>query len=486
MITDLTNETKQLIAQNKSNEYKIADFKKQINKIETMLVAIKANEASYSREKLMALQIWLNEYQEYIEECEAILNELEINPAINENDCKKLLQYITVYNERQKELQINSPNVISQISNLHNILHNLNIYYQNLFGTTEILIDKTTLPNKKDDHYSLEEYLAYVQDFYRRQTYKDQISAEFQKEQELEEQFQKIASEPILPENPIKKINVPPFLQEYQEKYDQKQVLKRQENALLYQKKLQSLLTDETINPSLKALLEQELARVKNISAEEYANLKMNLHIPTPSISPDVILHNLKTGTPYYEETKLQEFPTISNPYQDLDIPSFIGKQGKKYTRVGKTTPTLTELIRKFGKTIGVACALALLTSQNDYDQVLGSDYMLNEYLNFDNIVDFGDSVNLKSQALCYSDGKVDKEEPSIKTIPLYNLDIPRKVEGLFLIKDQEIIEVHSSSERNYYLEKGYQVLSIKTFDGFYKSDDVKNIIKREMTRFGK
>ena len=478
MIAELTNETEKLIAQNKNKEYQIKDFQNVLIKIENILLNFKANKENLTKETMFEIQIWLNKYQEYLEECEKIAEKLSITPYMNEEDCKRLLQYITIFNERKQEIQIDSPNIVSQISNLHNILHNLNFYYQNMFQTKENLIEPTSLPNKKDDHYTLQEYLAYIRTFFARNLNTEETINKIKEEQNLEREFLSAITNPVLPETPIENVTMPTFLEEYQKDYDNQEILKRKKAALIYQEKLQNELKKIPQDSSMFNMINQEITRLKNISEEQFANLRINLNIPNIDMESTSILAYLKLQEAFPNEAVLKGYPTLLK--SEIEIPAFMQNR-KKYELKDRTKEPLTSIIKKFSKTIAVACALSLITSNQDYQQVLGNEKENEEYLDFDNFINFGDEIILKQQAYAYNRANV-FDKTSLKTIPLYSLDTPRTVSKIFLIKDNKIIEVHSYEERNFYLEKGYIILSVYALDGYYNIKDTETI-KKEVHR---
>ena len=96
MIAELTNETEKLIAQNKNKEYQIKDFQNVLIKIENIILNFKANKENLTKETMFEIQIWLNKYQEYLEECEKIAEKLSITPYMNEEDCKRRSAYRTL------------------------------------------------------------------------------------------------------------------------------------------------------------------------------------------------------------------------------------------------------------------------------------------------------------------------------------------------------------------------------------------------------
>ena len=476
MRTDLNQETERFIVQNKSKDRQINDFIKDLQKIEKLSVNFKDNRGTFSKKEILSMQIWLYQYRDYLKDCEKLAKIFSTSPSLNENDCRILLQYVTIFHERKQDLKIDSANIVSQISNLHNILHNLNYHYQKKFQVKENFIEPKILPNKIDNYSSLEEYLSYIKDFFAANINIQQKIEKIKEELDLEEKFQALISEPVLPTSPFKNVNMPPFLEKYQQEYYYQEMLKRKNAATVYEKKLQNELIKIPQDSNMGSIIKKEIKRIRNISEDQYADIYLNLNIPNINMETTSILTYLKLQEPFPKEISSKEYPSLSN--KELNIPSFMIDR-KKYVPKGKTDESLTKIISKYLKSLGIACALALLITPKDYQKVLGNEFFAEKEIEFDNAINFGDEIVLKEGAVCYETGNI--LEPNISKIsPLYSLDTLREVKSIFLVKGDDVIETHSYAERNYYLELGYKLLSIGVFDGYYKIEDTK-LIKKGM-----
>ena len=71
------------------------------------------------------------------------------------------------------------------------------------------------------------------------------------------------------------------------------------------------------------------------------------------------------------------------------------------------------------------------------------------------------------------------KVRETSQKIPLYAPDYPRTVIALFMKSPKnEIIEIHEDRERNFYLEQGYEMLSVGLIDGYFRINDVVSLEK--------
>ena len=81
--------------------------------------------------------------------------------------------------------------------------------------------------------------------------------------------------------------------------------------------------------------------------------------------------------------------------------------------------------------------------------------------INFDDYINLGDFVHLKNFNVFAYSSPILAEDTRKK--PLYNSELPRIVEKVFMESpNQEVIEIHEERERNYYLEQGYKIISVK------------------------
>lgn len=498
MLDELQKETQLLLVQNKDPDKKTVDFKRQLEKIENLIVRIAATDhiESYDdrRKNMEKLQAWLNKNSEFIDACRLIYKQMEENAAWKEKECKVLLQYVTIFFERKESLDLTSGNIVSQITNRHNILKKLNKCYQMVFQVKEDLISESILPMKKNEDMSLEEYQQMVRDFFAREEFQKQEMMRLKEEEEREEKFAQKVREPIVTTTPMLDVKIPDFLQEYIDQSTQEKIFERKQNFELYLDKLYRQMdwyenlknTDPVFYENTKMeqqMVAEEINRLHTVSHEDLENTKKDLNIPAASMDIYSILQYLVLHKPYPKENLvLKEYPNLAEKkIQLMDIRRNKSK-GKPYSYKRRTLPNITERIKRIRRALVAAALLVTFTPNLETEAFLSNDLLAEAEspIDFDYFINLGDAIVLNSYTVfSYTDGFADQNKESVKKIPLYAPDIPRTVERLFLVRDNEIIEVHSASERNYYLELGYVPFSVGTFDGFYKVSDV-TVIKKE------
>ena len=456
LINKLMFTTKQMILDNKSSDNTIDNFRKKVNSIEALLISIiddqnKTKDLQSRREKILELQIWLNDYQEYMDECGLILDRINSNPNYSEQGCLNLIRYVTLYQELESKIDYNNV-LYSKISNLHNILEKINEAYHAVFDVVDDLISRDSLPVKKTNDVTDEEYQIYVSDFFGRKKSKKAVV----KEDISEEKNDKKAHLNISivsgsnDEYLIRKRNLDIYKNKLYKKMDEF----KSQIHLFNQQSLE-----------LQTVLTNEINRVQNITEDDLKDLKKDLKLFSPSTNIETIMQALIAR--YHINSSAYTLPVLTD--KELDVLPVFQQTNNKKNRNYKEKRVIKKQF-DFGGKILAALKYLGFNEANIKDKI-----DINETFDYDMFINIGDVVNLKDyNVYCYKDMNL-----KIPQIPLYGPETTRYVEKLYMTNNENIVEVTGQVERNYYLEFGYKPFAIKCFDGYYKVSDVV-IVERE------
>lgn len=446
LINNLINVTKIFIEDNKSKNNSLKNVKNKLDHIDKLLLKIMEDynqtlETEKRKEKLLELQSWINNYQEHIEQCKIILEKYEITKNYSEKSCLNLILYITLFFEMKQKINLNSLNesVIGKITNLHNILEQINYAYRNIFYTDEDLIDKNSLPVKITPDVTEEEYLKYVEVFYGKEKVKEEIISEKNDKPNIY----------ILEDN----------MTEYEKRSRDLEIYKRKLNKKLTELKNKIYLIGDN-SYYLKDVLIGEINRIQSITTEDLQNLNKDLKIPNPNEDINVILDKLmfksnlsmNFSTPILNDKKIDVFII------DRDINS---KSNYKHVGRRKKRFSLKKNILNALKFLGLDSFLVEKKSQKKPKENFDNDYQ--------NFINIGDKVKLRNSSVHVYKDSLGK----IVQIPLYSADTERIVEKIYMQNGDKLLEISNTMERNYYIDLGYIPIMIKTFDGYYKASDV-------------
>ncbi len=459
LINKLMSSTKQMILDNKSSDNTINNFKKRINSIEALLISIiddqnKTEDLQSRREKILELQMWLNDYQEYMDECRLILDRINSNPNYSEQGCLNLIRYVTLYQELESKIDYNNV-LYSKISNLHNILEKINEAYHAVFNVNDDLISRDSLPVKKTNDVTDEEYQNYVSNFFSRKKSKKDVL----KENIIEDK--KVSEDKKTPLN----ISV---VSGSNDGY-----LLRKRNLDIYKNKLYKKMDEfkgqihlfNQQSLELQTVLTSEINRVQNITEDDLKDLKKDLKIFNPSTNIETIMQALIAR--YHINPLTYTLPVLTD--KELDVLPVFEPTNDKKNRNYKNKGSLKKQVN-FGETI-----LAALKYLGFNEVDIKDKKAINEHVDYDMFINIGDVVNLKDyNVYVYKDVNL-----KIPQIPLYGPETTRYVEKLYMTNNENVVEVTGQVERNYYLEFGYKPFAIKCFDGYYKVSDVV-IVERE------
>lgn len=520
----ITEQEKELLANpnEKKLEFSINDFKKSLKKIEEELVkGIKDIRNTIAeeekRKKVEELLGYLSQYLNWIEGCQKISEQIELTNCSKTKECFQLVQFLTIFNQRKNYIHYTN-NVEGQITTLKRILREMNKFYQALFSTSEDLISESILPHEKSAYESLEEYEKEVQEFMGKTT-KEKIesfinqinNAEKNKEKSINEvgvemqkneqsdlkQEDRFFCEPgnigsvieeklsFMPEKEIteettKQVslnkNIPDFLKPYVLKSQEEQI--RRDNEFIqkriqaitnYQEKLYKQMNfyeqrRKSQNTSMEALeiyqltlpyqeaCAQEIKRIRALTVEMIYNPKIDLNIPEENIPVYEILEKI---------IQKKALNTMNNPSKTFSLHSekkleYVPITKKSYEKRGKASPSLP-------------AQTSILEKNAELE------------INFDDYINLGDFVHLKNFNVFAYSSPILAEDTRKK--PLYNSELPRIVEKVFMESpNQEVIEIHEERERNYYLEQGYKIISVKLVDGYYSINDI-NPLEKDRTK---
>ena len=520
----IMEQEKELLANpnEKKLEFSINDFKKSLKKIEEELVkGIKDIRNTIAeeekRKKVEELLGYLSQYLNWIEGCQKISEQIELTNCSKTKECFQLVQFLTIFNQRKNYIHYTN-NVEGQITTLKRILREMNKFYQALFSTSEDLISESILPHEKSAYESLEEYEKEVQEFMGKTT-KEKIesfinqinNAEKNKEKSINEvgvemqkneqsdlkQEDRFFFEPgnigsvieeklsFMPEKEIteettKQVslnkNIPDFLKPYVLKSQEEQI--RRDNEFIqkriqaitnYQEKLYKQMNfyeqrRKSQNTSMEALeiyqltlpyqeaCAQEIKRIRALTVEMIYNPKIDLNIPEENIPVYEILEKI---------IQKKALNTMNNPSKTFSLHSekkleYVPITKKSYEKRGKASPPLP--------------ARTPILEKNAEPEI-----------NFDDYINLGDFVHLKNFNVFAYSSPILAEDTRKK--PLYNSELPRIVEKVFMESpNQEVIEIHEERERNYYLEQGYKIISVKLVDGYYSINDI-NPLEKDRTK---
>ena len=516
----IMEQEKELLANpnEKKLEFSINDFKKSLKKIEEELVkGIKDIRNTIAeeekRKKVEELLGYLSQYVNWIEGCQKISEQIELTNCSKTKECFQLVQFLTIFNQRKNYIHYTN-NVEGQITTLKRILREMNKFYQALFSTSEDLISESILPHEKSAYESLEEYEKEVQEFMGKTT-KEKIesfinqinNAEKNKEKSINEvgvemqkneqsdlkQEDRFFFEPgnigsvieeklsFMPEKEIteettKQVslnkNIPDFLKPYVLKSQEEQI--RRDNEFIqkriqaitnYQEKLYKQMNfyeqrRRSQNTSMEALeiyqltlpyqeaCAQEIKRIRALTVEMIYNPKIDLNIPEENIPVYEILEKI---------IQKKALNTMNNPSKTFSLHSekkleYVPITKKSYEKRGKASPSLP-------------AQTSILEKNAELE------------INFDDYINLGDFVHLKNFNVFAYSSPILAEDTRKK--PLYNSELPRIVEKVFMESpNQEVIEIHEERERNYYLEQGYKIISVKLVDGYYSINDINPLEK--------
>ena len=520
----IMEQEKELLANpnEKKLEFSINDFKKSLKKIEEELVkGIKDIRNTIAeeekRKKVEELLGYLSQYLNWIEGCQKISEQIELTNCSKTKECFQLVQFLTIFNQRKNYIHYTN-NVEGQITTLKRILREMNKFYQALFSTSEDLISESILPHEKSAYESLEEYEKEVQEFMGKTT-KEKIesfinqinNAEKNKEKSINEvgvemqkneqsdlkQEDRVFFEPgnigtvieeklsFMPEKEIteettKQVslnkNIPDFLKPYVLKSQEEQI--RRDNEFIqkriqaitnYQEKLYKQMNfyeqrRKSQNTSMEALeiyqltlpyqeaCAQEIKRIRALTVEMIYNPKIDLNIPEENIPVYEILEKI---------IQKKALNTMNNPSKTFSLHSekkleYVPITKKSYEKRGKASPSLP-------------AQTSILEKNAELE------------INFDDYINLGDFVHLKNFNVFAYSSPILAEDTRKK--PLYNSELPRIVEKVFMESpNQEVIEIHEERERNYYLEQGYKIISVKLVDGYYSINDI-NPLEKDRTK---
>lgn len=530
-------------------------FEKIQKKIKEMIKDIKNTTVEDEKnQKMKDLLSYLNEYIDWLEGCQKVYEQIERTKCSKMKECFQLVQFLTIFNERKKNIHYTTSNIEGQIATLKRILEEMNKFYQALFVTSEDLISKEILPRGKNEMETLEEYDKEVEQFLeetnkkrienliRKMTSPEQVQTNTMENnqensnvtmQEINEKnWEEIPTvEPISlineqininPEEQIfsdlnrnseenlekfKEIKtevqeasnmVPEFLKPYVEEAKKEKnrqnnefVKKRAQAIKAYKEKLYKQMeiynnqkAIESISPGIledyqktlpyQEVCTREINRLQNLTSKEINDPNADLNIPDENQPMEEILEYLlqnqkfSNSSPNYPKT----YPTlhVEKPLEYLPTTS-----KKKYTPRGTASPKITHLIQKNLKKIAFAAIFFLGFGKSEFlseAHFLETPTIKEKEVDFEHLLNIGDLVELKSfDVPAFETPKINE---SSKKIPLYAPDFPRTVESIFMkSKNDEIIEIHEDRERNFYLEQGYELLSVGLIDGYFKVEDV-------------
>ena len=516
----IMEQEKELLANpnEKKLEFSINDFKKSLKKIEEELVkGIKDIRNTIAeeekRKKVEELLGYLSQYVNWIEGCQKISEQIELTNCSKTKECFQLVQFLTIFNQRKNYIHYTN-NVEGQITTLKRILREMNKFYQALFSTSEDLISEDILPREKNVYETLEEYEKEIQEFMEKTT-KEKIESFINQinnaEKNREESINEVVSETqrneqsdlkqedsvffeagniestvedklsFMPEKEITEEtinqvtsnkNIPDFLKPYVLKSKEEQI--RRDNEFIqkriqaitnYQEKLYKQMNfyeqrRRSQNTSMEALeiyqltlpyqeaCAQEIKRIRALTVEMIYNPKIDLNIPEENIPVYEILEKI---------IQKKALNTMNNPSKTFSLHSekkleYVPITKKSYEKRGKASPSLP-------------AQTSILEKNAELE------------INFDDYINLGDFVHLKNFNVFAYSSPILAEDTRKK--PLYNSELPRIVEKVFMESpNQEVIEIHEERERNYYLEQGYKIISVKLVDGYYSINDINPLEK--------
>lgn len=320
--------------------------------------------------------------------------------------------------------------------------------------------------------------------------------------------------ESIAPTVDTQDIQVPTFLKKYmdmaQVHIDEsnannrgKLVAKRSRDLAIYKEKLYILMDQydqyQTNNISLSEetlayqnVIAKEINRLQRITSRDINNIQIDLNIPDKDLSLQEIFTCLVNGRRFdeilpnfYEKV----YPTLKVEQKELNyVPVTSQRKINPYIDKGKASFNLCMAVRRNFRRIAIASVFFLAFEKSD---LLSEAYPLKNDLtvedsvkeiDFESYINLGDLVTLKNfDVPVYMSPNV--HSVSTKTQPLYAPDVPRVVKQIFMVSPyNEIVEIHEERERNFFLEKGYQLLSVGLIDGYYDVNDV--VVKnKELTK---
>ena len=320
--------------------------------------------------------------------------------------------------------------------------------------------------------------------------------------------------ESIAPTVDTQDIQVPTFLKKYmdmaQVHIDEsnannrgKLVAKRSRDLAIYKEKLYILMDQydqyQTNNISLSEetlayqnVIAKEINRLQRITSRDINNIQIDLNIPDKDLSLQEIFTCLVNGRQFdeirpnfYEKV----YPTLKVEQKELNyVPVTSQRKISPYIDKGKASFNLCMAVRRNFRRIAIASVFFLTFEKSD---LLSEAYPLKNDLtvedsvkeiDFESYINLGDLVTLKNfDVPVYMSPNV--HSVSTKTQPLYAPDVPRVVKQIFMVSPyNEIVEIHEERERNFFLEKGYQLLSVGLIDGYYDVNDV--VVKnKELTK---
>ena len=320
--------------------------------------------------------------------------------------------------------------------------------------------------------------------------------------------------ESIAPTVDTQDIQVPTFLKKYmdmaQVHIDEsnannrgKLVAKRSRDLAIYKVKLYILMDQydqyQTNNISLSEetlayqnVIAKEINRLQRITSRDINNIQIDLNIPDKDLSLQEIFTCLVNGRQFdeirpnfYEKV----YPTLKVEQKELNyVPVTSQRKISPYIDKGKASFNLCMAVRRNFRRIAIASVFFLAFEKSD---LLSEAYPLKNDLtvedsvkeiDFESYINLGDLVTLKNfDVPVYMSPNV--HSVSTKTQPLYAPDVPRVVKQIFMVSPyNEIVEIHEERERNFFLEKGYQLLSVGLIDGYYDVNDV--VVKnKELTK---
>ena len=282
-----------------------------------------------------------------------------------------------------------------------------------------------------------------------------------------------------------------PYVEEAKVKNDKQLIEKRNQAIKIYKEKLykqmefyNSQKAVESLSPDIyqKTLPYQEICvkeinRLQNLSPNEIDNPNIDLNIPDENMSINEILSYLLQNQNFSHSSKesLKSYPTLEKPLEYLPV---ISK--KKYTSKGMTSKKTSQWIKRNAKKIAIAALFFLGVGKGEFlsnAQIIETPIVDEKEIDFESLLNIGDLVELKSYDIKAFETPDVKE--SSQKIPLYAPDYPRTVRTIFMKSPKnEMIEIHEDRERNFYLEQGYEMLSVGLIDGYYKINDVVSLEK--------
>ena len=228
----------------------------------------------------------------------------------------------------------------------------------------------------------------------------------------------------------------------------------------------------------------QEIKRLHALTVEMIYNPEIDLNIPDENIPVYEVLEKIIQKKALNTTNNPSKASSLLHSEKKLE---YVPITKKSYEKKGKASPNLKRIIKQRIRELAFASVLALLAGPSlpakaqTLEKGLFIEKNVEPEINFDDYINLGDFVNLKNFNVFAYNSPILAEDTRKK--PLYNSELPRIVEKVFMESpNQEIIEIHEERERNYYLEQGYKIISVKLIDGYYSINDI-NLLEKERKR---